>query len=109
MNYDSMDFDKFSDWQQVLSETNNSLTYEQCLKINQYIVSYQNACLRNNSKHVMPKHFQEAANRLNQRIQHHESIKKPFLQRILFQFSRVLLAQWLVHYLHFGWRCLKHN
>lgn len=78
MNYDSMDFDKFSDWEQVLAETNNSLTYEQCLKINQYIVSYQKACLRNNPKDVMPRLFQEAANRLNQRIQHHESIKKPF-------------------------------
>ena len=79
LNYDSMDFDKFSDWKQVLSETNNSLTYEQCLKINQYIVSYNDACLSNNPQHVMPKHFQEAANRLNQRIQHHESIKKPFI------------------------------
>ncbi len=73
-----MDFVKFTDWKQVLAETNNSLTYEKCLKINQYIASYQKACSKNNPKHVMPLHFQEAANRLNQRIQHYESIKKPF-------------------------------
>ncbi|MEL7308762.1 MAG: hypothetical protein AAGK05_13410 [Pseudomonadota bacterium] len=78
MDYDNMDFVKFSDWQQVLAETNNSLTYEQCLKINQYIKSYNAACLKNNSKHVMPSKFQDASNRLNERIQHHESIKKPF-------------------------------
>ncbi|MGF1693915.1 hypothetical protein [Photobacterium kagoshimensis] len=77
MNYNNMDFNKFSDWQQVLAETNKTLSYEQCLRVKQYIETYQAACLKNNPDHVMPNSFQDAANRLNQRIQHHESMKKP--------------------------------
>ncbi|HFQ5096794.1 TPA: hypothetical protein ACGUU3_000008 [Vibrio vulnificus] len=79
MNYNAIDYEKFSDWQQVLAETNKSLSYEQCLKIKKYIDKYQEACISSNPNHVMPKSFQDASNRLNERIQHHESVKKPFV------------------------------
>ncbi len=74
-----MDFNKFSDWKQVLAETHKSPSYAQCLEIKKYIESYQAACLSTNSKHVMPNTFLEASNRLNERIQHYEASKKPFI------------------------------
>lgn len=87
-----MDFQNFSDWKQVLAETNNYLTYEQCLKINQYLKSYRDACLKNNSNQVIPQSFQDAANRLNQRIQHYESIKKPFFATYIIPMLSALIG-----------------
>lgn len=92
MIYEKMDFKTFSDWQQVLAETNKSLSYKQCQKIKTYIESYQAACLTNNPNHVMPTSFLDASNRLNERIQHHEASKKPFIATYIIPIITVVIG-----------------
>lgn len=70
MDYKTLDLDNFSDWQQVVEETQKTLSYQQCLKLKAYIEKYQVHCVETNPDADLPQDLLDAKGRVNKQLHH---------------------------------------
>jgi hypothetical protein len=76
VDYKNLDLVNFSDWPQVLLETEKTLPYKQCLQLKVYVERYQSHYVEMHPDNDLPSELLEAKSRINKQIHQLKTAQK---------------------------------